>query len=85
MWKNFFGTIGARRRVSSSSDALAGLVRPAALEVLAHRRDVEHGDLVAVEDADAPVLAERDELHSRPLAFSHAMTSTAFRSGGNTG
>ena len=47
--------------------ALAGLVCPAPLEVLAHRRDVEDGDLVAVEDAHASFVAERDELHASAL------------------
>ena len=64
MWKNFFGTIGARSSRLCERDALAGLVRAAPLEELAHRRDVEDDDLVAVEDADAPVVSERDELHA---------------------
>ena len=67
VWKNFFGTIGARSRVSASAHALAGLVGAAALEVLAHRRHVEDGDLLAVEHADpALALAERHQLHRRP-------------------
>ena len=53
MWKNFFGTIGARSRVSSSGDPLARLVGAAALEHSRIVGDVEDGDLVAVEEADA--------------------------------
>ena len=44
-------------------DALPGLVRAAALEVPPHRRDVEHGDLLAVEHPDAPFpIPERHQL-----------------------
>ena len=47
--------------------ALSALIGAPALEVLAHRGDVEYGDRVAVEDADAPLpFAERDELHASP-------------------
>ena len=44
---------------------LTGLGGAAALEVLAHRRDVEDRDLVALEHADPPCsFAERDQLHA---------------------
>ena len=69
MWKNFFGTIGARSSLSASGDALARLVRAAVLEELAHRRHVENDDLVAVDVADA-VVVERDELHAAASALS---------------
>ncbi len=62
-------------------DPLARVVRATALEVLAHRRDVEPDDLVAVDPPDLAVVV-RDELHR---ACSHASTSPAFASGGNTG
>ena len=58
-------------------NALAGLVRAGALEVLPHRRHVEDGDLVALDAAHAP-LGEGYEP-------SHASTSSACRSGGKTG
>ena len=46
-------------------DALAGLVGAAPLEVPAHRRDVEDGDLLAFEHADPTVsFAERHKLHA---------------------
>ena len=60
-------------------DPLAGLVRAAPLEQLAHRRDVEHRDLVAVEDADSLVVAERDELHAGASARRLAARSRRIR------
>ena len=57
-------------------DPLTGLVRPAALEVPAHRRDVEDGDLVAVEHADAPFLPEADELHGSTIFQNEFLTTT---------
>ena len=54
VWKNFFGMIGARSVASASAVRSAVSSGAAALEVLAHRRDVEADDLVAV---DAPHLA----------------------------
>ena len=77
MWKNFFGTIGGRSRAPSSGDPLAGLVRAAALEVLAHRRHVEDGDLLAVDASDAPFVEGHEP--------SHASTSSTALSGGKTG
>ena len=59
-------------------DALAGLVRAAALEPLAHRRHVEHDDLLAVDPAD-PTLVEGDELHRalrRPSLLVSATTGS---------
>ena len=65
VWKNFFGTIGARSRVLGERHTLARLVGTAALEPLAHRRDVEHGDLLALEHADpSRSLSERHQLHA---------------------
>ncbi len=60
-------------------DAFAGLVRPAALEVLAHRRNVEDRDLVAVEYADAPLFSERDELHAAASARALAARRSTIR------
>ena len=60
-------------------DPLAGLVGTAALEVLAHGRDVEDGDLVAVEHADARLLAERDELHAGASARALAARRSRIR------
>ena len=77
MWKNFFGTIGGREARASERHPLARLGGAAALEVLAHRRHVEHGDLVAVDAADAALVESHEP--------SHASTSSAFRSGGKTG
>ena len=77
VWKNFFGTIGGRSRAPAERHPLAGLGGAAALEPLAHRRHVEHDDLVAL-DATHASLVERHEP-------SHATTSSAFRSGGKTG
>ena len=77
VWKNFFGTIGGRSRAPSSGNALAGLVRAAALEVLPHRRHVEDGDLVALDASDAPLVEGHEP--------SQASTSSACRSGGKTG
>ena len=51
------------------------------LEVLAHRLNVETDDLLAFDPSDLAVVVG-DELHR---ASSHASTSPAFRSGGNTG
>ncbi len=65
VWKNFFGTIGARSFASASVRPLAGLVGAAALEPLAHRRHVEPDDLLPVDVADLAVVV-RDELHRRP-------------------
>ena len=81
VWKNFFGTIGARSRTSVSGDALAGLVRAAPLEPLAHRRHVEADDLLAMDAADLAVVVG-DEPHRR---WSQSRTSAAFSSGGKTG
>ena len=69
MWKNFFGTIGARSLTSPSACSRPVVARAAALEVLAHRRHVELGDRAVAEPADLPVV-ERDELHV--CSFSHA-------------
>ena len=69
VWKNFFGTIGARSRASASGDALAVVVGAAALEVLAHRRDVEADDLVAVDPPDLAVVVG-DQLHATPQTCS---------------
>src|SRR5207245_10471499 len=44
---------------------LAGLIRAAALEPLAHPRDLEPHDLLAVDMADLPVVV-RDEPHRPP-------------------
>ena len=73
MWKNFFGTIGGSSRASASEHPAAALVGPAALEVLAHRRNVEQRDLVADDMADGDAglgVLERHKLHvvspSRP-------------------
>ena len=63
MWKNFFGTIGARSRASASGARSRRVVGAAALEVLAHRRHVEADDLVAVDAPDLAVVV-RDELHA---------------------
>ena len=78
MWKNFFGTIGGLRRCAFERNRLACLVRAAALEVRAQVGHVEDADLVAVDPAGAAVVAEGHEP-------SHASTSSALRSGGNTG
>ena len=75
MWKNFFGTIGARSLVSSSAIRSPRVVRAALLEQATHRGDVEHGDLVAVEDAHEPVVAEGDELHVAASARCRAARS----------
>ncbi len=62
MWKNFFGTIGARSRAAASVAALARLGGAAAGEVAAHVGHVEADDLVALDPPDlAAVVA--DELH----------------------
>ena len=56
-------------------DALAGLVGATALEVLPHRRHVEHGDLLAVEHPDpARSLTERHELHALTVLSSLVAT-----------
>ena len=65
VWKNFFGTIGARELRLRQRRPLAGLVGAAALEPLAHRRHVEPDDLLAVEVAD-PAVVVGDELHATP-------------------
>ena len=58
-------TFGEAQARVGERDALTRLVRAAALEVLAHRRDVEDGDLIASEHPDSAVaLAESDELHA---------------------
>ena len=49
VWKNFFGTIGARSFAVASVGALGRVLGAAALEVLAHARNVEPDDLVAVD------------------------------------
>ena len=70
VWKNFFGTIGARRRTSASGESLAGLADlAAALEPLARRAAVELDHHVVVDPAD-PAVVERDQLHRvAPLSF----------------
>ena len=55
---------------------------PPGFEVLAHRTDVQLADDIALDAADLAVV-ESHELHAR--LPSHARTSSAFSSGGNTG
>ena len=66
VWKNFFGTIGARSRDILERQLASGRPRHlAALEVLAHRGHVELDDPIVAQLADEPVV-EGDELHATP-------------------
>ena len=79
MWKNFFGTIGARSVDVGERRALGGVVGAAALEVLAHRRHVEANDLLAVDAPDLAVVVG-DELHAQILCATSAYVSAIFTS-----
>ena len=71
VWKNFFGTIGARRFTASSGVRSGGVVGAAALEVLAHRRHVEAHDLLALDAAHLAVVV-REELHAHTFCATSA-------------
>ena len=63
VWKNFFGTIGARSRTEASGRPVPGLADgPAALEVLPGRAAVQLDHRVAV-DPPGPALVERHQFH----------------------
>ena len=66
VWKNFFGTIGARSRTSSSACS-APVARASAprLEVGPHRRRVQLDHAVVAQLADQAVV-EGDQLHATP-------------------
>ena len=57
-------------------DALAGLVRAAVLEELAHRGRVEDDDLLPIEVSDLLAVAEGDELHAGASARRRAARSS---------
>ena len=79
VWKNFFGTIGARELRLRERRALVGVVGAAALEVLAHRRHVEADDLLAVDAPDLAVVVG-DELHAQTFCATSAYVSAIFTS-----
>ena len=58
-------------------DALAGLVRAAVLEELAHRRRVEDDDLLPIEVSDLLAVAEGDELHCSTIFQNEFLTRTS--------
>src|SRR5712691_6074060 len=78
VWKNFFGTIGARSRAPARGVRSPVSSAPPRSK---YSRGVEANDLLAVDAADLAVVV-RDQLH---LLRSHLRTSPAFASGGKTG
>ena len=66
VWKNFFGHDRSAERRVCERRPLARVVCSAALEVLAHRRDVEAHDLLAVDPADLSVVVRHELHHATP-------------------
>ena len=66
--EELLGHDGSSKARAGERDTLAGLLGAAALEVLARARDIEYGDLLAVDNPDTPLVAKGDELHAAASA-----------------
>ena len=74
VWKNFFGTIGARSRTSASGARSAVSSAPPRSKYSRIVGDVEAHDLLAVDAPDLAVVVG-DELHAHPADLSCATSA----------